>query len=62
MRSARQADGEMLRAFRIAMQEQGVQITSFGIWFVSTVHSQRDIDETLEAARKALAQLAGRTR
>lgn len=62
MRSARQADSEMLRTFRIAMQEQGVQVTSFGIWFVSTVHSERDIDETLEAARNALSQLAGRTR
>jgi glutamate-1-semialdehyde 2,1-aminomutase len=62
MRSAQQADGEMLRNFRIALQENGVQITSFGIWFVSTVHSRRDIDQTLEAARKALAQIAGRTR
>ncbi len=62
MRSAQQADSEMLRAFRIAMQEQGVQITSFGIWFVSTVHNQRDIDQTLEAARNSLAQIAGRTR
>jgi glutamate-1-semialdehyde 2,1-aminomutase len=62
MRSAQQADSEMLRAFRIAMQENGVQLTSFGIWFVSTVHDERDIDETLEAARKSLAHLAGRTR
>jgi len=62
MRSAQQADSEMLRAFRIALQENGVQMTSFGIWFVSTVHNQRDIDQTLEAARNSLAQIAGRTR
>jgi glutamate-1-semialdehyde aminotransferase len=62
MRSAQQADSEMLRAFRIALQENGVQMTSFGIWFVSTVHNQRDIDQTLEAARNSLAQIAGRAR
>lgn len=62
MRSAQQADSALLRDFRIAMQEHGVQITSFGIWFVSTVHGPTDIDDTLEAARKSLAQIAGRAR
>lgn len=62
MRSAQQADREMLQAFRLAMQENGVQITSFGIWFVSTVHRERDIDQTLEAARKSMALLSGKKR
>jgi len=58
MRSARQADGELLKQFRIEMQERGVQVTSFGIWFVSTVHTDRDIDQTLEAAEGAMAAIA----
>lgn len=58
MRTARQADGEMLKQFRIALQERGVQVTSFGIWFVSTVHDERDIDGTIEAVEGAMAAVA----
>ena len=58
MRSARQADTELARRFGLALQARGVQVTSFGIWFVSTVHRDRDIDETLTAADGAMNELA----
>jgi len=58
LRSARQADGALLQEFCRALQERGVQVTSFGIWFLSSAHSDRDIDETLFAADKAMDEVA----
>lgn len=60
LRSARQADAELGRHFVRALQDHGVLVTTFGIWFVSTVHSDADIDETAAAAGKAMAEIAGR--
>ncbi len=58
MRSAQQADTALGQRFGLALQARGVQVTSFGIWFVSTVHSDRDIDETLDAVDGAMAEIA----
>lgn len=58
LRSLQHANTGMLRAFIRALQEHGVLVTSFGIWFVSTVHSDRDVDQTLAAADKAMAHVA----
>jgi glutamate-1-semialdehyde 2,1-aminomutase len=58
MRSARRADADLARRFGLALQARGVQVTSFGIWFVSTVHRDRDIDETLTAVDGAMNELA----
>ncbi|MCC6488882.1 MAG: aspartate aminotransferase family protein [Candidatus Hydrogenedentes bacterium] len=57
-RSARQTDYSRGRALWLALQERGVQITSMGIWFVSTAHTPADIDQTLSAAKDALAAIA----
>lgn len=57
-RSAQQADAALARAFIHALQEHGVLVTSFGIWFVSTVHTETDIDQTVSAADKAMAHVA----
>lgn len=59
-RSARQADSELLRRFWAALHERGVQITSFGIWFVSTAHGFREVQETLAAAGDALRAISAR--
>ncbi len=53
-RTARQTNYELGRKFWIALQERSVQITSMGIWFVSTAHTDEDIKKTLAAAKGAL--------
>lgn len=57
-RSSLQADAEMLQRFWRAMHHRGVQITGFGIWFMSTVHTDEDIGRTLAAAEEALAEIS----
>ena len=61
-RTARQTNTELGRTFWIALQERGVQITSMGIWFVSTAHTDEDIKKTLTAAEAALKELRGKPR
>jgi glutamate-1-semialdehyde 2,1-aminomutase len=48
------------RQFLIELQHQGVRVTSRGTWFLSTAHSDTLIEQTLEAAERALAALAKR--
>ena len=57
LRTVQQADNELLQRFLMALQDRGVQVTSFGIWFLSTVHGETDIDETLSAASGAFAAM-----
>lgn len=57
MRSALHTDIALGKRFLIEMLHRGVQLTSFGIWFVSTAHTQQDVDETLAAADASMAAL-----
>ncbi|WPL15864.1 Glutamate-1-semialdehyde 2,1-aminomutase [Thiorhodovibrio winogradskyi] len=54
-------DQDAFRAFFQAMLEQGVYLapSAFEAGFVSSAHSDADIDATLDAARTAFAKLAG---
>ncbi|MCL4693338.1 MAG: aspartate aminotransferase family protein [Candidatus Hydrogenedentes bacterium] len=61
-RSARRTNYELGRKLWIALQNRGVQITSMGIWFVSTAHTDEDIKKTLKAAEAALHELRGSKR
>lgn len=54
MRSALQADTAKLRRFWAALHHEGVQITAFGIWFLSTTHTEADIEQTLAAVKRVL--------
>jgi glutamate-1-semialdehyde 2,1-aminomutase len=56
-RSSLQADRDKLTQLWVLLQEHGVQITLFGIWFVSTAHTEEDVGETLQAAERAFAAL-----
>jgi glutamate-1-semialdehyde 2,1-aminomutase len=58
MRSSFQADPIMLEQFWRDMHRRGVQFTMFGIWFLSTAHTDTDIDQALDAASKSLGELA----
>jgi glutamate-1-semialdehyde 2,1-aminomutase len=49
------------RRFLIALQDRGVRVTSRGTWFLSTAHSDADIDATISAAADALAEVSGPT-
>jgi len=56
-RTARQTKYDLGRKFWLALQERGVQITSMGIWFVSSAHTDEDIKKTLAAAESALKEI-----
>ena len=53
-RSACSRDQEAYRRFWVALQEQGVRVVPDGLWFVSTAHTQEDVDGTLEAVEQAM--------
>ncbi len=61
LRSVQQADSAMAQRFHREMQERGVQVTSFGIWFLSSCHLDADIDETLRAAQGAMEAITRST-
>ena len=62
MRSYRQTDFELGRRFWFELQERGIHTTSFGIWFVSTAHTEEDIERSLLVAREVLQLLAAEGR
>jgi glutamate-1-semialdehyde 2,1-aminomutase len=42
------------RAFLRALQDGGVRVTARGTWFLSTAHSDADVEQTLRVAERAL--------
>jgi glutamate-1-semialdehyde 2,1-aminomutase len=52
------ADSSRMVDFAGALARRGVRVTSRGIWFLSMAHGDPEIDATLSAADKALAELA----
>lgn len=53
-RTACSRDREAYGRFWEALQEAGVRTTPDGLWFVSTAHTQEDVDRTLEVVRQAM--------
>lgn len=53
-RTSLQSDPERLKQFWRKMHHRGVQFTGFGIWFLSTAHTEQDVRETLEAVEESL--------
>jgi glutamate-1-semialdehyde 2,1-aminomutase len=45
-------------AFAVALLDEGVFTIQRGMWYLSAVHASNDIDDTLEATKKALAHLS----
>lgn len=56
---AQDTDGEMFAAFFRHMLDQGVNLapSKYEAWFLTTAHTDEDIDLTLEAAENAFAKL-----
>jgi glutamate-1-semialdehyde 2,1-aminomutase len=52
------ADSERSARFSELMLDRGVMVLPRGWWFVSSQHSETDVEATVEAARDALAQIA----
>jgi glutamate-1-semialdehyde 2,1-aminomutase len=55
----RAADGERFALFAEAMLDRGVNVLPRGWWFLSTEHTDEDLELTLEAARGAFELVAG---
>jgi glutamate-1-semialdehyde 2,1-aminomutase len=49
-------DAAAYQRFFVALQERGVRTTPDGLWFVSTAHTQADIDQTLTAVADAMTE------
>jgi glutamate-1-semialdehyde 2,1-aminomutase len=49
------SDTSLRRTFVKLLQDQGIRITSRGTWFMSTAHTDDDIDRTLARVERALA-------
>ena len=60
-RSMATADAGRMIAFAAALARYGVRVTARGVWFMSMVHGDAEIDGTLAAVDKALAELAHRS-
>jgi len=57
-RSAAAADASRMTAFAGALARHGVRVTARGVWFMSMVHGDAEIDATLAAADRATADLS----
>ena len=57
---AQKADGDRFRAFFHAMLDQGVYLapSPFEAGFVTTAHGDAELDQTLEAARRAFRKIS----
>ncbi len=51
------ADQRRLSAFLLALLKRHIRPTARGTWFLSTAHTERDVEATLEAVRSALRNL-----
>lgn len=50
-------DADRCRRFSQELFREGVFVRPSGLWYLSTVHDERDIEETLDAACRALTRL-----
>jgi glutamate-1-semialdehyde 2,1-aminomutase len=55
-RSATTQDTARYHRFTAALMERGVRALERGLWYVSTAHTEADIDETLAIIAEVLPQ------
>ncbi len=51
-------EGKMKNLFNARLQSAGSRVTARGTWFLSTAHTDDDIGETLEHARRAMKDIS----
>jgi glutamate-1-semialdehyde 2,1-aminomutase len=54
----RNYDMETYADFVRGMARHGVRLIGRGIWYLSTAHTERDVEQTIAAAQKTLSQMA----
>ena len=61
---AKRADRELYAAFHSSMLQEGIYLppSAFETLFVSTAHTEADLDFTIRASRRAFAKCAGKVR
>jgi glutamate-1-semialdehyde 2,1-aminomutase len=50
-------DVDLVRAWHLNLQENGIRISPEGLWYLSAAHTELDIIRTLDGAKKALKNL-----
>jgi glutamate-1-semialdehyde 2,1-aminomutase len=50
-------DGARTRQLFVELQERGVRVTPGGLWFMSTAHTDEDVDRTLDAVADTLKSI-----
>ena len=48
-------DTARYQRFARALMERGVRVIERGLWYVSTVHADAEVEETLAAVREVLS-------
>jgi glutamate-1-semialdehyde 2,1-aminomutase len=58
-RAAKMSDTKRFAQFFIEMMEQGIYLppSQFEAWFISLAHTQKDLDETIEACDTAFGRI-----
>jgi len=51
-------DKAKLGRFIAAMHDRGIRIIGRGLWYISAVHTEADIDQAIDTATKVLAELS----
>jgi glutamate-1-semialdehyde 2,1-aminomutase len=57
-RSFGRTDAEKRNRFAARLQSGGVRVTARGTWFLSTAHTDEDIEQTLEVAERVMKEIA----
>jgi glutamate-1-semialdehyde 2,1-aminomutase len=50
-------DGEKYQRFVQGMREKGIRLIGRGLWYLSTAHTEADVEECAQAARQTLAEM-----
>ena len=50
-------DKDKLKKFISGMQEENIRIIGRGVWYISTAHTEKDIDYAIQKAHKVLGEM-----
>lgn len=60
-RDTLQSDKTKLNAFIAGLQEKGIRVIGRGLWYISAVHTQQDIDLAIQAVNQVLSEMKSKT-
>jgi glutamate-1-semialdehyde 2,1-aminomutase len=50
-------DKAQLNHFISALHDRDIRVIGRGLWYISTAHTEQDIDQAIDTARKVLAEM-----